>query len=65
MLSQIRRWSVLSILGLFFFMVIVDGSIVTIAIPDIAKDLSVPTGEANLIISVYLITICATLLLFG
>lgn len=65
MLSQIRRWSVLSIIGLFFFMVIVDGSIVTIAIPDIAKDLSVPTDEANLIISVYLLTICATLLLFG
>ncbi|WP_137597759.1 MFS transporter [Paucilactobacillus kaifaensis] len=65
MLSQVRRWSVLSILGLFFFMVIVDGSIVTIAIPDIARDLNVPTGETNLIISVYLITICATLLLFG
>ncbi|QEA31793.1 MFS transporter [Secundilactobacillus malefermentans] len=65
MLSRIRRWSILSVLGLFFFMVIVDGSIVAIAIPKVAQSLSISTGATTLIISIYLITICATLLLFG
>lgn len=65
MLSQKRRWLILSVLGLFFFMVIVDGSIVAIAIPQIAQSLNAATGTTTLIISVYLITICATLLLFG
>lgn len=65
MLSQNRRWLILSILGIFFFMVIVDGSIVAIAIPQISQSLNTATGATTLIISVYLITICATLLLFG
>lgn len=65
MQSPIQRWTILSVIGLFFFMVIVDGSIVAIAIPAIARDLSITTGATTLIISSYLITICATLLLFG
>ncbi|MFL2028140.1 MFS transporter [Loigolactobacillus zhaoyuanensis] len=65
MQSAVKRWTMLAVIGLFFFMVIVDGSIVAIAIPDIARDLAITTGATTLIISSYLITICASLLLFG
>lgn len=54
MQSPIQRWTILSVIGLFFFMVIVDGSIVAIAIPAIARDLSITTGATTLIISSYL-----------
>ncbi|WP_288531186.1 MFS transporter [uncultured Secundilactobacillus sp.] len=64
-MSQLRRWIILSTLGLFFFMVIVDGSIVTIAVPAISQGLNVSSGQVNLIIILYLVVICATLLTFG
>lgn len=60
-----RRWLNLTILGVFFFMVIVDGSIVTIAIPAMAKGLAIGTERVGLVISIYLVTICALLLPFG
>ncbi|MCI1987165.1 MAG: MFS transporter [Lactobacillus sp.] len=60
-----RRWLGVVILGLFFFMVIVDGSIVTIAIPAMSQALHVGTERVNLVISVYLVTISALLLPFG
>ncbi|HAT55726.1 MAG TPA: MFS transporter, partial [Lactobacillus sp.] len=61
---MLKRWATLSILGLFFFMVIIDGSIVSIAIPTIAKALTISTNATITIIDVYLVTISA-LLLFG
>ncbi|MCF6418426.1 MFS transporter [Furfurilactobacillus rossiae] len=61
----LKRWLILSILGSFFFMVIIDGSIVSIAIPTIARDLSVSTNATTTIIGIYLITISALLLFFG
>ncbi|GEP18863.1 MFS transporter [Pediococcus argentinicus] len=64
-MTALRRWLILVTLGIFFFMVIVDGSIVAIAIPTIAGSLSVPTGSANLIIAIYLVVISALLLPFG
>ncbi|WP_125579290.1 MFS transporter [Lacticaseibacillus suibinensis] len=60
-----RRWLNLMILGVFFFMVIVDGSIVTIAIPAMAHGLAVGTERVGLVISIYLVTISALLLPFG
>lgn len=64
-MSPIKRWLTLGTLGTFFFMVIIDGTIVSIAIPTIARGLSVSTSSANLVISVYLIGISALLLMFG
>lgn len=60
-----RRWLSLMVLGLFFFMVIVDGSIVTIAIPAMATALHVGTERTNLVIGIYLVVISAFLLPFG
>jgi MFS family permease len=60
-----HRWLALSTLGLFFFMVIVDGSIVTIAVPAMAAGLHVPTSQINLVIAIYLVGISGLLLTFG
>lgn len=64
-MTSIRRWLTLGTLGLFFFMVVVDGSIVTIAVPSISRGLKVDSAQVNLIIVSYLIVISATLLTFG
>ena len=64
-MTALRRWLILVTLGIFFFMVIVDGSIVAIAIPTIAGSLSVITESANLIIAIFLVVISALLLPFG
>ncbi len=36
-----KRWLILMTLGLFFFMVIIDGTIVVVAVPTIAQALAV------------------------
>ena len=36
-MKALQRWLGLSVLGMFFFMVVVDGSIVTIAVPTMAR----------------------------
>lgn len=64
-MKTMQRWLGLCVLGMFFFMVVVDGSIVTIAVPTMARALHVGTASVNLVISVYLITISALLLPFG
>jgi MFS family permease len=64
-MKAMQRWLGLCVLGMFFFMVVVDGSIVTIAVPTMARALHVGTASVNLVISVYLITISALLLPFG
>ncbi|NLR18166.1 MFS transporter [Lactobacillus sp. LC28-10] len=42
-----------------------DASIVNIALPVISRDLSIPMNQAEWVVSIYLIVICALLLLFG
>lgn len=37
-----RRWWALALLGTAFFMVILDGTIVYVALPQVAADLGVP-----------------------
>lgn len=64
-MTEAKRWLGLGVLGMFFFMVVVDGSIVTIAVPTMAQALQEGTASVNLVISVYLITISALLLPFG
>jgi uncharacterized membrane protein YbhN (UPF0104 family) len=43
-----RRWSALALLGTAFFMVILDGTIVYVALPQIADDLGFSTSRSRL-----------------
>ena len=60
-----KRWLILMTLGLFFFMVIIDGTIVVVAVPTIAQALAVQPSRVNLLLTVYLTTISVCLLFFG
>nr|WP_125700448.1 MFS transporter [Levilactobacillus fuyuanensis] len=62
---QKHRWLILVAVCLFTFMATLDGSIVNIALPVISKDIAIPMNQAEWVVSIYLITICALLLLFG
>ena len=42
-----------------------DGSIVNIALPVISKDLNIPMNQVEWVVSIYLMTACACLLVFG
>ncbi|WCJ47333.1 MFS transporter [Levilactobacillus brevis] len=62
---QKRRWWILVAVCLFTFMSTLDASIVNIALPVMSTDLRIPMNQAEWIVSIYLIVICALLLLFG
>ncbi|KRL93547.1 MFS transporter [Levilactobacillus hammesii] len=62
---QKHRWWILVAVCLFTFMATLDGSIVNIALPVISKDIAIPMNQAEWVVSIYLIVICALLLLFG
>jgi len=62
---QKRRWWILVAVCLFTFMSTLDGSIVNIALPVMSKSLAIPMNQAEWVVSIYLIIICALLLLFG
>lgn len=60
-----RRWWVLTALGFFAFMTNLDGSVVNIAVPVMAKSLHVPASQMVWATSIYLIVLSALLLPFG
>ncbi|APB30750.1 MFS transporter [Vagococcus teuberi] len=60
-----NRWLVLVAIGLFTFMSTLDGSIVNIALPVMSKDMRIPMNQTEWIVSIYLMTVCACLPLFG
>ncbi|MED4957435.1 MFS transporter [Paenibacillus macerans] len=62
---QKRRWLILVVLNLFTFMSTLDGSIVNIALPVIAKRLDLQVAEAEWVVTAYLLMICAAILFFG
>lgn len=62
---QKNRWWVLVSVALFTFMSTLDSSIVNIALPTISDNLVVPMNQVEWVVSVYLIVVCACLLLFG
>lgn len=62
---QKHRWLILIAVCMFTFMSTLDGSIVNIALPVMSKDLRIPMNQAEWVVSIYLIVICALLLLFG
>lgn len=64
-LVQKNRWWILVAVSMFTFMSTLDGSIVNIALPTISKDMAVPMNQSEWIVSIYLMAVCACLLLFG
>ncbi|MFC4772888.1 MFS transporter [Enterococcus hermanniensis] len=62
---QKNRWWILVSVAMFTFMSTLDSSIVNIALPTISKDLVVPMNKAEWVVSIYLMVVCACLLLFG
>ncbi|MGO3792755.1 MAG: MFS transporter [Enterococcus gilvus] len=62
---QKNRWWILVSVAMFTFMSTLDSSIVNIALPTISRDLSVPMNKAEWVVSIYLMVVCACLLLFG
>lgn len=64
-LVQKNRWWILVSVAMFTFMSTLDASIVNIALPTISKDMNVPMNQSEWIVSIYLMIVCACLLLFG
>jgi EmrB/QacA subfamily drug resistance transporter len=62
---QKNRWWIITAVGMFTIMSTLDASIVNIALPVMSKDLHVPMNQAEWVVSIYLIVICALLLLMG
>lgn len=60
-----QKWLVLLSVAMFTFMATLDGSIINVALPTIAKSFDVKMNQTIWIVSVYLVTICIFLLLFG
>jgi EmrB/QacA subfamily drug resistance transporter len=60
-----RRWLALALLGTAFFMVILDGTIVYVALPSIQNALGFSTGGLQWVMSAYLLSFGGFLLLGG
>ena len=60
-----RRWKALALLCTAFFMVILDSSIVVVALPSIDADLGFSTGDLQWVLSAYLLSFGGLLLLGG
>src|SRR5215216_3152550 len=60
-----RRWLALALLGTAFFMVVLDSTIVYVALPSIDADLSFSAGSLQWVMSAYLLAFGGLLLLGG
>jgi EmrB/QacA subfamily drug resistance transporter len=60
-----RRWKALALLCTAFFMVILDSSIVLVALPSIETDLDFSAGDLQWVLSAYLLSFGGLLLLGG
>jgi EmrB/QacA subfamily drug resistance transporter len=63
--SDSRRWLALAVLGTAFFMVILDGTIVYVALPSIDEALGFSAGGLQWVMSAYLLSFGGLLLLGG
>lgn len=62
---QKNRWWIITAVGMFTIMSTLDASIVNIALPVISQDMGLKMNVAEWIVSIYLIVICALLLMMG
>ncbi|MEZ5408549.1 MAG: DHA2 family efflux MFS transporter permease subunit [Acidimicrobiales bacterium] len=60
-----RRWAVLAVLALTVFITVVDGTIVNVALPSLARDLSATTRQLQWIVDAYLVVFAGLLLAAG
>src|ERR671937_871752 len=60
-----KRWKALAVLGIAYLMVVLDVSIVNVALPSIQKDLDFSTENLQWVISAYALTFGGFLLLGG
>jgi EmrB/QacA subfamily drug resistance transporter len=60
-----KRWKALAVLGVAYLMVVLDVSIVNVALPSIQKDLNFSTENLQWVISAYALTFGGFLLLGG
>ena len=59
------KWAILFTVLVMTFMATLDSSIVNVALPVMQKELAVGLGQIQWVSSVYLLTTCALLLVFG
>ena len=60
-----RRWLILAIIGLAQLMIVLDATIVNIALPDAQKALNFSNGDRQWIVTAYSLAFGSLLLLFG
>jgi EmrB/QacA subfamily drug resistance transporter len=60
-----RKWWVLAVLCLSLFMVVVDNTIVNVALPTLSEELSATTANLQWIVDAYTLVFSALLLAFG
>ncbi|HEV3169570.1 MAG TPA: MFS transporter [Actinocrinis sp.] len=60
-----RRWWTLAVIGLAQLMIVLDVTIVNIALPDAQKDLAFSNGDRQWIVTAYSLAFGSLLLLFG
>lgn len=60
-----NRWIILINVVLAIFMSTLDGSIVNVALPVMSQKMNVSMGEIEWVVTSFLITIVATILIFG
>jgi EmrB/QacA subfamily drug resistance transporter len=60
-----KHWNALFALGLFTFMSTLDGSIVNIALPTMAREMHISTSQVTWAVTIYLVVISSLILLFG
>ena len=63
--KDIKKWTIFIIVVLAVFMSTLDGSIVNVALPNMAKALGVTTSKIQLVVTSYLIVIVGIILIFG
>lgn len=63
--KEYSKWIILFVVVLMSFMSCVDSSIVNVALPTMAKKLSVNMAQIEWVVASYVMIICASLLIFG
>ncbi len=60
-----RRWAILGVLNLSVFLVVVDNTIVNVALPTLSRDLDASTSDLQWIVDAYSLVFAGLLLAFG
>ena len=61
----VSRWAILGTILVMTFMCCLDSSIVNVALPVMSRELGVGMGDVQWVSSIYLVTSCAVMLVFG